>query len=252
MSKTDIYLIIILLLLNIMLLTVLIILRKPVKRKKKRIQKEEPEETYPVPDNSEQEEDSISRVNAQLVLSQIGPHFIFNSLNTIYYLCEKDTEAAQEAISEFSAYLRGNIDSFRLNEPITFSAELMHVRHYLAIEKLRYGEDLKVSYDIHDENFYLPALSVQAMVENAVRHGIGKRENGGSLWISAWRGKDTSSVTVKDNGVGFDPEKVIDDGRSHTGIENVRILLDIMCSGTLEILSRKGEGTTVVIRVPNL
>ena len=211
----------------------------------------DPAETRP--ENSEITEASgggLDDINVQLSLSQIGPHFIFNSLNTIYYLVEKDPEAAQAAINEFSVYLRGNIDSFGKKEPIPFSEELEHVQHYLTLEKLRYEEELNVVFDIHTRDFLIPALSVQALAENAVRHGVSKKEGGGSVVIQAWEGKDTFSVAVRDDGRGFDPEEEPRDGKTHTGIKNVRKLVSAICNGTLDIMSEKGVGTTAVIRVP--
>lgn len=192
----------------------------------------------------------LDNMKARLTLSQISPHFVFNTLNTIYYLCEKDIGEAQKAIDDFSKYLRENMDSVKKMEPVPFTEELEHVKRYLEIEKLRYDEDLQVIYDINVTDFKVPALSVQAMVENAVHHGLSKAEHGGSIKISTWEGQETICVMVDDNGVGFDTtEKPVDD-RSHTGIENVRSLLDKMCAGKLEIISEKGGGTIAMIRVP--
>ncbi len=193
----------------------------------------------------------METMRTRLVLSQISPHFLFNSLNAIYFLCEKDTKAAQTAITELSSYLRGNMDSVNATEPIPFSTELKHIEHYLAIEKLRYGDELTIEYEINTRDFCVPALSVQALVENAVHHGIGKTENGGKITISSWPGYDTILVEVSDDGVGFDPEEVSrDKTRSHTGIANARALLKAMCNATLEIVSERGKGTKAMIRLP--
>ncbi len=192
----------------------------------------------------------IDEINIALPLSQIGPHFIFNSLNTIYYLCEKNTEAAQAAINEFSIYLRGNIDSFGKKEPIMFSEEMEHVKHYLSLEKLRYEEELNIYYEIHTRDFKIPALSVQALCENAVRHGVSKKPGGGTVGIHAWEGKDTFSVEVRDDGVGFDVFTYNNDGKNHTGIKNVGRLVEVMCGGNLNVMSEKGVGTSALIRIP--
>ena len=192
----------------------------------------------------------IDGMKAKLTLSQINPHFIFNTLNTIYYLCEKDSAEAQNAIEDFSAYLRENMDSIKNMEPIPFKQELVHVKRYLEIEKLRYEDELNVVYDINAKDFSVPALSVQALVENAVHHGLGKKENGGTITISSWQGKETVVVKIEDDGVGFNVNAKQADGRSHTGIENVRSLLDRMCGGTLEIISERGKGTVAMLRIP--
>ena len=195
-------------------------------------------------------EDELEKMNTRLVLSQIGPHFIFNVLNTIYYLCEKDTAIAQEAISDFSSYLMTNLDLIKREEPIPFSEELEHIERYLDLERLRYGEELNVEYNIHEKDFCLPALSVQAIVENAVRHGIGKKENGGTLRISSFRGWENYCVEVYDDGDGFDPDAPMEEGRSHIGIQSVRYLLKVMCGGSLSYISGKGDGTHAMIRIP--
>ncbi|MCR4908750.1 MAG: histidine kinase [Lachnospiraceae bacterium] len=210
-----------------------------------------PEETGEEPDGEGERLSELETMRTRLVLSQISPHFLFNSLNAIYFLCEKDTKAAQTAITELSSYLRGNMDSVNASEPIPFETELQHIEHYLAIEKLRYGDELEIQYDINVRDFSVPALSVQALVENAVHHGIGKTENGGKISISSWPGYDTILVEVADNGVGFDPEEVAKDKtRSHTGIANTRSLLRALCGATLEIVSERGRGTRAMIRLP--
>ncbi len=204
-------------------------------------------------ENEEKLSDSFSELDgmkAKLTLSQINPHFIFNTLNTIYYLCEKDSGEAQSAIEDFSAYLRENMDSIKNMEPIPFKKELVHVKRYLEIEKLRYEDDLKVVYDINVMDFSVPALSVQALVENAVHHGLGKKDSGGTITISSWQGKETIAVKIEDDGVGFNVGAKKQDGKSHTGIENVRSLLDKMCGGTLEVISERGRGTVAMIRIP--
>ncbi len=209
-----------------------------------------------LPENTEEEDDGerlseLETMRTRLVLSQISPHFLFNSLNAIYFLCEKDTKAAQTAITELSSYLRGNMDSVNATMPIPFSTELKHIEHYLAIEKLRYGDELTISYEINVSDFVIPALSVQALVENAVHHGIGKTENGGTIRISSWLGYDTILVEVSDNGVGFDPAEVASDNtRTHTGIANARALIRALCGGSLEVVSERGKGTRTMIRLP--
>ncbi|MBO6137308.1 MAG: histidine kinase [Lachnospiraceae bacterium] len=206
-----------------------------------------------IKESEEKLNDSFSEIDgmkAKLTLSQINPHFIFNTLNTIYYLCEKDSGEAQNAIEDFSAYLRENMDSIKNMEPIPFNKELMHVKQYLELEKLRYEDDLKVVYDINARDFSIPALSVQALVENAVHHGLGKSNSGGTVTISSWKGRETIVVKVEDDGVGFNVNAKLSDGKSHTGIENVRSLLERMCGGTLEIISERGKGTVAMIRIP--
>ena len=113
-----------------------------------------------------------------------------------------------------------------------------------------YGKALNVVYDIQVTDFKLPVLTLQAIVENAVRHGIGKREGGGSLTISTSETDNDYLVFVSDDGQGFNYEEAVNDGQQHIGIKNVRERLNTQCSGALEIKSQIGKGTTVTIKIP--
>ena len=185
-----------------------------------------------------------------LTLSQIGPHFIFNTLSTIRHLCIKNPQLAAETVDEFTTYLRGNIDSLTNDRMIYFEKELKHVQSYLAIEKKRFGERVNVVYDIKETDFMLPALSMQIVVENAVKHGICKKAGGGTVMIRTERHDNNIYITIEDSGVGFDPENLPDNGRTHAGIANVRSRLENMCHGRLEIESMIGSGTRVRIILP--
>lgn len=185
-----------------------------------------------------------------LTLSQIGPHFIFNTLSTIRHLCIKNPQLAAETVDEFTTYLRGNIDSLTNDRMIYFEKELKHVQSYLAIEKKRFGERVNVVYDIKETDFMLPALSMQIVVENAVKHGICKKAGGGAVMIRTERHDNNIYITIEDSGVGFDPENLPDNGRTHAGIANVRSRLENMCHGRLEIESMIGSGTRVRIILP--
>lgn len=185
-----------------------------------------------------------------IMLSQIRPHFLYNTLNTIYYLCGKDTHTAQEAISSFSDYLRNNLDSLDCKDLVTFDKELQNIKTYLDLEKIRFGDELEVIYDIGTKSFCLPIMSVQPLVENAVKHGTSKRRGGGSVTVSTREEEGEYVVTVSDTGQGFDVGRYADDGETHIGIENVRQRLRDMCDGTLEIESEIGKGTTVRITIP--
>lgn len=195
-----------------------------------------------------QEEASDLRVS--LMLSQIKPHFIYNTLTTIQRLCVKDPKMAQETVEEFATYLRGNLGSLDRKTPIPFENELEHVRCYLAIEQKRFGDRVKVVYDIREENFMIPALTLQPIVENAVKHGLCKKDEGGTIWIRTDQKTDVVCITVTDNGVGFDPKHIGTDGKPHIGINNVKNRLQNMCGGTLTIESTPGKGTIVMITLP--
>ncbi len=192
----------------------------------------------------------LSEMRIRIAVSQISPHFLFNALTTIKYLCLTDPKHAAKAVDELAMYFRGNLDAMTSQETIPFEKELLHVQHYLTLEKVRFEDRIEIQWDIREKNFFLPALTLQPMVENAVKHGILKHSRGGTVTIRSERTEDGYRVSVLDDGVGFDPSRLPDDGRSHVGIANVRERLQQMCGGTLEILSEKGKGTECRIWIP--
>ena len=195
-------------------------------------------------------ERELSDSRMAVMLSQIQPHFLYNTLAVIQTMCQdKAPEAAQTTV-EFAEFLRGNLDSLARREPIAFERELQHTRNYIALEQKRYGDRLHVEYDIQSDGFLLPALTLQPIVENAVLHGVSEREEGGTVRISTVETENAYAITVADDGVGFDTTATPDDGRTHIGISNVRERLAIMCGGTLEIQSTPDVGTTVQILIP--
>ena len=197
-----------------------------------------------------EKEKELTESRMAVMLSQIQPHFLYNALAVIQNMCHGKAPEAEETTVEFAEFLRGNLDSISLNEPIPFERELRHTQTYLSIECKRFKDILKVEYDIRTMNFQIPALTLQPIVENAVRYGVTRRENGGTVRITTAEDESTYSVTVMDDGVGFDAEEPKTDGRTHIGIANVRGRLDNMCGGTLSIQSEKDRGTTAVIRIP--
>ena len=198
----------------------------------------------------EHEEDLLARQRMQLMLSQIKPHFLYNSLGSIEALCDLDPKAAKLAARKFSQYLRGNMNSLGEEDLIPFEKELEHTRLYLDLEQIRYGDALRVEDDIKTRNFLLPTLTLEPIVENAVKHGIRMKADGrGTVSVSTAEYEDRYELLVTDDGAGFDPEAVPADGQ-HIGISSVRERLRRICGGTLEIYSAACEGTTAVIRIP--
>ena len=195
-------------------------------------------------------ESELMQSQISIMLSQIQPHFIYNSLNAIKGLCFIDPEAAGETIDEFSAYLRGNLESLVINKPIAFERELRHVELYLLLEKKRFSDKLNIIFDIGVRNFFIPVLTLQPVVENAVRHGVTKREEGGTVTIRTEETDDDVVITVIDDGIGFNSISHERDERIHIGLANVRKRLYAMCGGNLHIHSEPGIGTTVKIILP--
>ena len=188
----------------------------------------------------------------QIMMTQIQPHFLYNSLTVIQELCRSDPAQAEAATVQFANYLRGNMGALQTSTPIPLGQELEHTRQYLALEQMRFEDKLTVRYDIQCESFALPILTLQPIVENAVRHGVrGNPDGRGEVVIATREYPDRYEITVSDNGPGFDPKaKESDQGHSHVGLENVRQRLSQMCGGDLTIESAPGEGTRVTIALP--
>lgn len=201
-------------------------------------------------ENLAMQERENADLRISIMMSQIAPHFIYNTLTSIQVLCEKDPKAAKETVEDFSRYLRGNLESLDEKEPIPFQRELEHVQYYLAIEKKRFGSRVQVEYDIQERDFCLPCLSLQPIVENAVKHGICKKENGGTIRITTRREGENVYLTVSDDGAGFDMEKVQEMSGKHVGVKNVENRIRNMCGGYMEITSTVGVGTEVVMILP--
>ena len=194
----------------------------------------------------------LAKSRISVMLSQIRPHFLYNSLAAIARLCDKDPALAKKATIDFSDYLRGNMDSLKETEPTWFEKELRHVNGFLSLEKVMYGKALNIVYDIKAKDFRLPVLTLQPIVENAVRHGIGKREGGGSVTISTLETDEAYLVVVSDDGLGFDGDKQPNNRHPRVGIQNVRQRLREQCGGALEIETLKGAGTTVTMKIPKM
>lgn len=198
----------------------------------------------------EQKEKELTDAKISILLSQIGPHFLFNTLTAIRQLCDKDVEEAKITITDFSRFLRGNMSILTSNNMIPFEKELEHTKYYLAIEKKRFGEKLQIHYDITVRNFLIPPLTIQPIVENAVRYGITKKNNGGNLCIQTVQRDNTYVIRILDDGAGFPILQRHLDAEAHIGITNVRKRLAYMCEGTLLITSGVNQGTIVEICIP--
>ena len=199
----------------------------------------------------EHEDALVTGQRVQQMLSQIKPHFLYNALTLIIDLCDTDPQKVKEATVEFSRYLRGNMESIDRTGPISFEKELEHTKLYLDIEQMRFAGDLQVRYDIACTGFSLPALTVEPLAENAVRHGVREKPDGrGTVVIATRETPDGYEITVTDDGPGFDPDRLPEDGQMHVGIANVRERLRQIVDGSLEYRSAPGEGTAAIIRIP--
>ena len=192
-----------------------------------------------------------NQLEIDLMLGQIQPHFLFNVLYVIQEICHINPETAAEAIGEFSKYLRHNMDSITIRTPIPFKEELEHVEHYVSLQQLRFGETLEVQYELGCTDFKMPTLTLQPIVENAIRYGVRMAPKGrGKVLIRTIEHPECYEIDVIDNGPGFDVNKVPNDGMSHTGLKNVRERLAQVSGGELTVTSAAGEGTTVRMIIP--
>ncbi len=188
-----------------------------------------------------------AKTKEKLFRSQVSPHFIYNALTAIQTLPD-NPERTKLAIGDFAKYLRQSLSTINDNTLIPFEKELENVQVYFRLEKIRFGKSLQVVYDIAVNDFELPAMSVQMLAENAVKHGVSVKREGGTVRISTMSVDDDIVIIVSDDGAGFDIEKPIDS--SHIGISNVRHRVESIVGGKFEIESEIGRGTTATIRLP--
>ena len=197
------------------------------------------------------QQNELVRQQINIMISQIQPHFIYNCLSSISYLCRTDPKKAELAINDFSDYLRGNLSNLSETKIVPFNKELEYTQNYLKLEKLRFEDRVNVVFDIKADNFSVPSLSLQPIVENAVKHGICKKIDGGTVKISTWDDATNNYIKVEDDGVGYDldaPKK--DDERVHVGLANTKERIEKMCHGKVEVDSKINVGTTVLMVIP--
>ena len=193
--------------------------------------------------NAELAESRISTM-----MSQIRPHFIYNTLGSIEQLCKLDPEKAGALVHNFAKYLRGNFGELDNPKPILMSQEMEHVHHYISIENVRFP-DMTFAFEMNSDDFHIPALTVQPIVENAIKHGLMKLSKGGTIRVVSYETDEAYCISVVDDGVGFDTGVLIDE-RKHLGLRNIRERLKVMVNGRLEIESTVGVGTKVLITIP--
>ena len=192
------------------------------------------------------QKEKIRDAQINIMLSQIQPHFVYNSLSAISTLITIDPEKAQEALDNFTEYLRRNLSSLTDVKLIPFEDELKHIETYISLEKLRFDDRINVIYDLKTTDFNVPVLSIQPIVENAIKHGILKKGEGGTLKISTYEADDSYDIVIEDNGVGFNNDDVKKE-ENHYGIDNIEYRIKNMCNGSLDIKSVINKGTIVTI-----
>ncbi len=196
----------------------------------------------------EHEQALMAEQRIRIMMTQIQPHFLYNTLSTIQALCRIDPEKAFDVTERFGTYLRQNIDSLGQPNLIPVEKELEHTKIYTDIECVRF-DNISVEYVTPETGFMIPALSIQPLVENAIRHGVRNREHG-IIKVSTRKTDTGYQIVIEDNGKGFDTSLIKQDDSEHIGINNVKERIESMCGGILTIESTENTGTIVTILIP--
>ena len=194
--------------------------------------------------------EEIESRQAAIFQWQMRPHFLFNTLSTIRELMDRSPGLASAGLDDLAGYLRKNLDALTMDHMIPFTRELEHIEQYVSLEKLDPASRFEVVYDLQVIDFYLPALSVQPLVENAIRHGVRGMDDGGMVFVVTEQHGDMIRIIVEDNGPGFaDGMTEQQKGHASRGLENVRRRLETQCGGSLHIHSREGR-TRMIVLIP--
>lgn len=191
----------------------------------------------------------LEGLRSSMMLSQIKPHFLYNTIGAIEEMIDTNPARAKRELDGFARYMRMNIDTLSSQELVFFEKELSHVKAYVQIQNLRFGDTLSVTYDITSTNFRLPPLTIQPIVENAIKHGIRPRDGNGSIKLIESESADNYIIRVIDDGVGFEINEPIKAFGS-TGLANIHYRLQKLCNGSVEMTSAPGVGTTVTVIIP--
>lgn len=189
----------------------------------------------------------IANQRAGILVLQMRPHFICNTMMSIYYLCDRDPQKAKQVTLDFTSYLRKNFAAIASEETIPFSLELEHTRAYLAVEQAQFEDTLFVSFDTPYTMFRVPPLTLQPIVENAVKHGMKSSNDPIYISVITRQTEKTIEIIVEDDGPGFSP---VDDNEPHIALDNIRQRLKLMCGGKLIITPREDGGTSVKVTIP--
>ncbi|MDF2718522.1 MAG: response regulator, partial [Paenibacillus sp.] len=196
------------------------------------------------------------RSETAFLQAQIKPHFLYNSLNTIITLCLEEPQAAHDLLLQLSRYLRGSFDFKNKDRVVPLRKELELTEAYLQIERARFGDRLRIRYESDaGADCLLPPMTIQPLVENAVRHGITKKEEGGTVTVTIRAEAEFIVIIVEDDGVGM--TAAADDlltkdreGNGGVGLRNIHQRLLRMYGSGLDIGRSHGGGTKVSLRIP--
>ena len=185
-----------------------------------------------------------------LLQGQIQPHFIFNILNILRALIRLDPPRATECLDCFTAYLRLNLEAFRSERQIPFTRELEHTKAYITLSCMASSKNIDVEYDLPFTDFLIPPLTIEPLVENAIRHGIALRPENGKVKISTRHEGNLVTIRIWDSGPGQNDRAATPQQakEKNTALQNVRTRLALQCNGTLTMeYSEEGTCATVLI-----
>lgn len=201
-------------------------------------------------DNMEQyarQQQEIAHQRANVMVLQMRPHFIYNTMMTIYCLCKQDADKAQEVTLDFTEYLRKNFSAIASENTIPFADELKHTQAYLSVEQAQHEDNLFMEYDTPHTRFRVPPLTLQPLVENAVKHAMDIEGDPLHIYVKTRLTNSGSEIIVENDGLDF---TATDNDEPHIALNNIRQRLEMMCKGTLTISPRDGGGTVVTVFIP--
>ena len=185
--------------------------------------------------------------------SQIQPHFLYNALGSIQEIILTDPKHAFDLLGDFTVHLKNCVRAMSSDELIPFKEELENIKAYVNIEMMRFQDKLHVEYKIDADDFSVVPLTIQPLVENAIRHGIYKRgKKGGTVYVQTWEDEQYWRIKVEDNGVGFDAYEYKEwpINLKGSGLKNIRFRLEKLLNAKVEVDSVPDSGTRVLIRIP--
>ena len=187
---------------------------------------------------------TVEEYRVRSLLERMKPHYIYNVLASIYYLCDDDPKVAQKAVTIFSNYLRGVLEMMDKESLIPFEQELKTIKNYVDLEKMRFGDKFTFRYSIETTDFELPPFTVQPLVENAVKHGMKRSDGGGEILLETYEVPDGCYVNVYNNCTKEDASKRVGSG---FGTKYIRDMLAVTGAGTLTVTSDTRGWTTASI-----
>ena len=201
--------------------------------------------------NMDELQKELENSRIKVMVNQMQPHFLYNALSAIQTIVKSDPDYAYRLIYDFTVHLRSNIRALSSDEQIPFKDELKNIRAYMNIEQMRFGENLKVSYEIDCDDFTVIPLSIQPLAENAARHGVyPKGDKGGTVTIRSYEAVSSYIVEVEDDGVGFDIKEVLEKKSDSVGLKSLIFRLKSLMNADVAIDSKPGVGTRATVTIP--